>query len=181
MKKILFYMFFAVVAKTTFGQSFENGAGYFHAGIGFGTPYGYEGSKMGLPPLHVSFEKGITDNIGLGGLIGYSSSKYESSILGDTYSLKFSYLIVGARGAYHFTQVEQADVYIGGMLGYNIASAKFSSTNSDLEKFVTKPKVGGVAYGGFIGARKSVGESLTIFGELGYNIAWISAGVCFNL
>ncbi len=162
-------------------QSFEQGKGYLHAGIGVISPYAYKDSKMGIPPIHLSFEKAITENIGIGGLIGHTSSKYETSVLGLTYGWKFSYTIVGVRGAYHFTQFEEADVYAGGMLGYNIASAKFQSSDKDLEKFVTEPKVGGVAFGGFLGARKSVSESLTLFAEVGYSMAYLSAGVCFNL
>jgi hypothetical protein len=181
MKKILFYLALVMITKASLAQTFENGAGYLHAGIGFGSPYAYSGAKMGVPPVHLSFEKGVTENVGIGGLIGFTSAKYESSILGTTYGWNFKYILVGARGAYHFTQVEQADVYVGGMLGYNIASAKFTSNDATLSQYVTEPKVGGVAFGGFVGARKSVTESLTLFGEVGYNIAWISAGLCFNL
>ena len=90
-------------------------------------------------------------------------------------------MILGARGAYHFTSIEECDLYGGLMLGYNVASAKFESSNSELEKLVTEPKVGGVVCAGFLGARKNIGENFTIFGELGYSIAYLSAGVCFNL
>ena len=181
MKKVILIAWVALMSTTINAQSFEKGAGYFHAGIGVLSPYAYSGAKMGIPPVHVSFEKAITDNIGVGGLLGFTSAKYESNILNETYSWNFNYTLIGARGAYHFTDFEEADVYLGGMLGYNIASAKFKSTDATLEQYVVEPKVGGVVIGGFVGARKSVTESLTLFGEVGYNIAWLSVGACFNL
>lgn len=182
MKKHLLAAVIVIVSSiSVFAQTFEQGKKYAHLGIGIGSAYSFSDSKMGIPPIHASLEVGITENIGIGGLVGYTSSKYEQSFLGDSYSWKFSYLILGARGAYHFTTVEQCDLYAGVMLGYNVASAKFESTNSELEKYVTEPKVGGVAYAGFVGARKNIGENFTIFGELGYSIAYLSAGVCFNL
>jgi hypothetical protein len=181
MKKIMMFLMVALLSGITYAQTYEMGATYVHAGIGVISPYSYSGSKMGIPPVQVSFEKGITENIGIGGLIGHTSSKYESSILGTTYGWKFKYTIVGVRGMYHLTSYDKADVYGGAMLGYNIASAKFESSDSDLAQFVTEPKVGGVAFGAFLGARKSITESITLFGEVGYSIAYISAGICFNL
>lgn len=165
----------------TKAQTFEQGNKYVHLGIGVISPYAYSGSKMGVPPVHASFEAGVTDKIGIGGLIGYTSSTYENAFLGDSYNWKFSYLVLGARGYYHFTSVDVCDLYVGAMLGYNVASAKFESTDKDLERFVTEPKVGGVAFGGFLGARKNLGDKFTIFGEVGYSIAYLSVGACFNL
>jgi hypothetical protein len=182
MKKLILLLLVVVAGQMNMtAQTFENGASYFHAGIGILSPYTYSGAKMGIPPVHVSFEKGVTENIGVGALVGYTSAKYESSFLTDSYSWNFSYALIGARGAYHFTNFDKADLYLGGMLGYNIAKAKFESTDPDLAQYVTEPKVGGVVFGGFLGARKSVTDNLTLFGEVGYNIAWLSVGVCFNM
>jgi len=182
MKKVLLAAFILIASSlSTIAQTFEKGNKYVHLGIGVISPYAFSGSKMGIPPIHTSFEVGVTDNIGIGGMVGYTSSTYDQAFLNDSYSWKFSYLILGARGYYHFTNVEVCDLYAGAMLGYNVASVKFESTSSDLEALLTEPKVGGVAFAGFLGARKDIGENFTIFGELGYSIAWLSAGVCFNL
>ncbi|MFM9986625.1 MAG: hypothetical protein ACKVOK_15395 [Flavobacteriales bacterium] len=182
MKKILFIAITLMTTIATFGQTFEEGGKYLHFGIGFGSPYALSGAKVGLPPIHTSLEVGVTENVGIGGLIGYNTAKYESSFFGDTYSWKYSYLLICARGAYHFVNFDKADVYVGGMLGYNVVSAKFKTT-SDLidESDVASSSASGVAYGGFLGARKTLGEKVTIFGEIGYSVAWISAGICLNL
>ena len=173
----------AVVAMTlsTNAQLFDEDAKFFHVGIGVGSPYAYSGSDVSIPPVHASAEFAVSEKIGVGGLIGYTASKYDQSYFGDSYSWKFTYLIVGARGAYHFIDSDKADVYAGAMLGYNIASAKFESTDPDLEQFVTEPSVGGVAFGGFVGARYMFNEKLGGFAELGYNISWLSVGLAVKL
>lgn len=167
-----------LVPLATNAQIFEEGGKYLHLGIGVGSAYAYSGSTMGVPPIHASLEVGVTDKIGVGGLIGYTSSKWEQTYIGDKYSWNFSYLIIGARGAYHFYNEDKWDAYGGLMLGYNVASAKFESTDPDLEQYVTEPSVGGFALGAFVGARYGLGDSGAIFAELGYSIAWLSLGYC---
>jgi hypothetical protein len=162
-------------------QTFESGGKYVHAGIGFGSGYIYTGSRIGVPPLHVSYEQGINNRFGVGGLLGFTSSRYESMLINDKYSWRFTYLVLGARGAYHFTEIDQADIYAGAMLGYNIASSRFESSNAGLNSSVTNPKIGGLVYGAYVGARYDLNNNLTLFGELGYSIAYLNLGVCFKL
>lgn len=179
MKKLiaLAALFISLASYAQFGQ----GSQRLHIGVGVGSPYAYSGSSTTIPPVHVSYEHGISDKIGVGGLIGYTSSKYEESFFGTEYSWKFSYLLIGARGSYHFYQTDKLDTYVGAMLAYNVASAKFESNNSALESFVTEPAVGGVTFGGYLGARYNFNDKVAGFAEVGYNIAWLSVGVCLNL
>jgi hypothetical protein len=170
----------SAIAVQSFAQ-FEEGNRYLHLGIGFGSPFLYQNSKMSVPPVHASFEIAVTDKIGVGGLIGYTSSKYEESYGSLDYAWKFSYLILGARGAYHFYNTDKADVYAGAMLGYNVASAKFESNDSDLERFVSSPSVGGLAFGAYVGGRLRFTDKLSGFAEVGYNVAWISVGACLDI
>ncbi len=181
MKKLV--IAFVALLSTTFAvaQEFGEGSNRLHLGIGVGSAYAYSGSTSSIPPVHASFEHGITDKIGVGAIVGYTASTWEQSFLSTTYEWKFTYLLVGARGAYHFKTDDKIDLYGGAMLGYNIASAKFESNDASLNAFITEPKVGGVAVGAFVGGRYNFNEKIGIFGELGYNIAYLSAGLCFNL
>jgi hypothetical protein len=178
MRKLLLSLVIAASSLAANAQHFDKGAKFFHVGVGVVSPYAYSGSKMGVPPVHASLEVGVTDKIGIGGLIGYTSAKYESAWLSGKYSWNFSYLIIGARGNYHFYQDDKFDVYGGAMLGYNVASAKFESTDKTLEQYVTEPKAGGVAFGAYAGARYFFKENSALFAELGYSIAWINLGYC---
>jgi hypothetical protein len=119
--------------------------------------------------------------IGIGGYFGYAGAKEEFSTFGIEYSWKYSYLIIGARGTYHFVLEDNADVYGGVMLGYNVASVKFESDDEDLEALVTEPSAGGVAYSAFVGGRYMFAEKVGVFGELGYGISWITAGLTLKL
>lgn len=165
-------------------QVFEQGASFLHLGVGFGSPYTFSGSKMGVPPVHASFEYGVSDNIGVGALVGYTSSTWDYGFggLGSKYKYEWqaTYMIVGARGAYHFVDSDKWDVYAGLMLGYNIASLKFKSDDPNWKEPLlwVEPKVGGFTFGGFLGARYALGDHSALFAELGYNIAWISVGYC---
>ncbi len=178
MKKLLLSLLVAVIAISANAQHFDKGTKFFHVGVGVISPYAYSGSKMGVPPIHASLEVGVTDKIGVGGLIGYTSSKYETSYWTGKYSWNFTYLIIGARGNYHFYQDEKFDVYGGAMLGYNISSAKFESTDATLKQYVTEPKTGGVAFGVYAGGRYFFKENSALFAEVGYNIGWINFGYC---
>lgn len=136
MKRLLFTGLVLVLSNASLSaQVFEEGSKFLHVGVGVGSPYAYSGSKMGVPPLHAAFEIGVTDKIGVGGLVGYTSSSFDQVYFTGNYSWKFSYLIVGARGAFHFLDHDKIDAYGGVLLGYNIASAKFESTDPDLERF----------------------------------------------
>ena len=52
------------------------------------------------------------------------------------------------------------------MLAYNAASAKFESTDPDLEAFVTEPEGGGISFGGFLGNRHNFSDKFTGLAEV---------------
>lgn len=178
MKKLLLLLVVALfTSNVAFSQVFEKGDIGAHVGIGFLSPYSYSGSKMGVPPVHASFEYGITDKIGVGALVGYTSSKWDLGY--GTYD--FSYIIAGARGSYHFYRTEKLDTYAGLMLGYNIASAKYKESTPSGSVVLADPKVGGFALGAYIGANYMFTEKIGAFAELGYSISWASVGLAVKL
>lgn len=172
------------VAATATAQVYEQGKNIIHAGVGFGSAYygtAGAGTASYTPPIHVSFEHGLKEKIGIGGLIGMTGSKYVSTIPGGEYTIKYSYIVVGVRGAYHFYNEGKLDAYAGAMLGYNIASATTSATGPFASFYnAAAPSVGGVAFGGFVGGRYAFNDKFMAFGELGYSIAWLSVGVGYK-
>jgi len=162
---VFFTLFFAV---NSYGQFFQKGTKLVNLGIGFGGGYGAAGLNSSVPPISGSFEVGITENIGVGGIIGYSSFG-DSGLFGS--DIKFNYLLFGARGAYHFPVGDKLDLYGGAMLVYNSVSvsglpAGFPSTGSS-----------GINIGIFAGGRYMFSESIGAFAELGYSIALINIGL----
>ena len=82
MKRIITIALLSIFTFSANAQFFEKDINYVNAGYGLGLGYGrllnayqaYEGYKFsGFGPVAVSYERGITDNIGLGVSIGYSS------------------------------------------------------------------------------------------------------------
>ena len=163
----------ALALSTLFGsaQVYEEGGINANLGVGLGLAYGVGDAT--LPPLSVSVDYGFHPNISLGGYIGYAGAKEE--LLG--YSWKYSYTIIGARGAYHLDRSDNLDLYGGLMLAYVVGSVKFESDNEALEAFVVEPTVGGVGFSAFVGGRYMFSEKVGAFGELGYGISWLTIGL----
>lgn len=168
MKKTIILLAMAFFGFVTVSQAqYDQGQMDANVGIGLGATFGT--GSVQLPPVSFSLDYGFNENISIGGYLGYSSFKQEVM----TWSWKYTYLIVGVRGAYHLALVDKLDTYGGIMLGYNIASAKFDGTLTGMPE----PKVGGIAYSGFVGARYHFGEKFGVFGELGYGISILNIGL----
>jgi hypothetical protein len=150
-------------------------------GIGIGNTL-YSGTyyTSGIPPLSLSYEQGIVDEvfekgvIGIMGYVGYNSYKYD--YLGWGY--KYSNIIFGAGGLFHYPLVDKLDTYAGILLGYNIASAKEFGTPIGWDYNATS---GGIVFSGFVGARYYFTESIAAFAQVGYGIAYLTLGVSFKL
>lgn len=186
MRKILSILTMALLGSAAYGQSptFSQGDKVITAGIGFGTAL-YSGAayKTGLPPLSANFEIGVADDflgdgitLGVGPYLGFAGSKYEVTYP-TNYGLKYSYTVIGARGALHYTFVDNLDTYGGLMLGYNIVSVKeigdvpvgFSASSS------------GLSFSAYIGGRYYFNENLGAMLELGYGVAYVNLGLAFKL
>lgn len=122
--------------------------------IGYGVPnlarvglrfvYGaYPGySVSGFGPFLVKGDYGILKNLGVGAVIGYSSTKlsynetngyYDNNGYYQNYtyqeSLLWTSLSIGAHANYHFVRKEKIDVYVGGGLGYTLHNIKYSNND----------------------------------------------------
>ncbi len=94
-----------------------------------------------------------------------------------TYTFKYSYLIIGARGSYHFYNTDKLDAYGGLMLGYNIANSKVEVTGPSGVFNPQPASVGGVAYGFHLGGRYYFNDKVAAFAELGYGLAILNVGI----
>ena len=171
---VVFLSFSAVQAQESM---FNLGDKVVSAGIGFGSTL-YSGTyySRGVPPISLSYEQAVKDGIlekgviGVGGWVGYTSYKYD--YLGWGY--KYSNIIFGVMGAFHYPLVDKLDTYAGIGLGYNIVSANEFGINTGYDYSATS---GGIVFAGMIGARYYFTDGFAVFAQAGYGIAYFTVGV----
>ncbi len=198
MKKtvLLFCVLFAMGFTHAFGSSFETnqsssdvestflaGDIVVNAGLGIGSTL-YRGRYYNttIPPISLSVEYGAVDDfivedltLGIGGYLGFSSSRYRWSGFGAEYGWDYNNIIVGGRGAVHYPLVENLDTYTGLMLGFNIVTSKSYGTT------VGSASSGGLIYSWFAGGRYYLNDRFALMGELGYGIAYLTIGASIKL
>lgn len=174
----LLLIFASFICSETQAQQFQNGTTVINAGIGLGTGLGGHGNAR--PAISVSADHGLWEVggpgiISLGGYLGNTGYKYS----GGEYSAKWNYIIIGARGAYHyngFTNIPKLDLYGGLMLSYNIV--KFSSNLE--EDYFGKSYNSGIGLTGFLGTRWFFSDNLGAYAELGYGVSILNIGASFK-
>jgi hypothetical protein len=186
MKKLLLSLLVVVFSLTQLlaqESTFKKGDKVVNIGIGLGsTLYTGTGYKMGIPPISASFETGVVNllndkaSIGVGGYLGYSSHKYSYAYYTYTDSWSYSNFIIGARGAFHYALVSKLDTYAGLILGFNIASSKWTGTGTETSHSST----GGLVSSEFVGARYYFSDSFAVMGELGYGITYLNLGIALK-
>lgn len=161
-------------------STFEKGDKVLNLGLGIGSAL-YSGSyyKSGIPPISASFEVGVKDgvlekgSIGVGGYMAYSSYKWEYSGWG----WKYTNIIIGARGTFHYPLVNKLDTYTGLVLGYNIATSKEFGTSIGYDYSASS---GGLVYSWFVGGRYYFTEKFGVMAELGVGITYLNVGVALK-
>jgi hypothetical protein len=165
---------------------FAKGDKVANIGIGLGSYLGGAGYKQSLPPISVSYEQGIVSgllndkaSIGVGGYLAYTANEWETVYGNFNYGYKYSYLIFGARGVFHYQFVNKLDTYAGVMLGYNVVNGKYFG--DDLGGYTpAAAAASSFTYSTFVGARYYFSDKFAAFAELGYGIAAIELGVALK-
>jgi hypothetical protein len=182
MKRILLLsMLIVFVASLSFGQmAYQKGDQVINLGIGLGGFAGVYGS--GGIAITGGYEYGIHENISLGGVVGYSSSSQD--VWGD-YGWKYTYILIGARGAYHLDLFHKKDIdtYGGVLLGYNIVSSSAKGTEPvhGWGWSSYSPSASYLAIGVFIGGRYYFDPRWAVQVELGYGLGILNVGIAYKL
>ncbi|MCE2711571.1 MAG: porin family protein [Cryomorphaceae bacterium] len=191
MKKLTLLLFLFSTTLSN-AQVFESGSNHVSLGYGLGLGYGrllnayqaYDGYKFsGFGPVQLAYEHGITDNIGVGGSVGFSS--YGGTWLQTNYNYKYSWktLSIMVRGAYHF-DVRNRDIDPYGGVGIGFMKYSYSWTSSDPnfnEANYNVSSASPLGYQIFVGARYHFTDNLGAYAELGYGLALFNAGLTFKL
>lgn len=176
MKKILLLMAVAgISAMSMNAQSFGKEDNVAGLNVGFGGSYGV--------PVSLTYERGVYDinnkmSIGVGGIVGYGGSS-EKIMYGKW---KYSNILLGARGAWHYTAIKKLDLYAGLTLGYDVASSKFKWNDPRDEEIIGElsSSAGGFLWGAYAGARYYFNESFGVNAEVGYGLAYLNIGVTYK-
>lgn len=175
MKKVVLLLI-VLFSTQIFAQGYHKEVKNLGLGIGLGS-IGIEGDAT-LPPLSVGLQMGITDEISVGGIVGYTGSTYKWGFLGTSYEWTYTHILIGARGEYHFLKGNKnLDAYAGLTLGYHIIGVTEPSGFSGGYTAAASS----LFYGGHVGARYGFSESMGVFGELGYGISYLTVGLNIKL
>ena len=149
------------------------------AGVGIGMAGVYGTSST--PPIFASFETGVADKITVGGLVAYSGSS--DDLIFVKYS--YSYIVIEARGAYHFLDHNpKIDVYGGVGLGYNIVSASATwKDQADQNLFGGRYSASAsyMLFDVFAGGRYYFTPKFAVQAEVGYGVGFVRLGVAYKL
>ncbi|MEQ3675861.1 MAG: outer membrane beta-barrel protein [Dokdonia sp.] len=136
------------------------------------TFYSGNGFEASLPPIEAAYEYAISDNITVGGFAGIATAEFRSAGFGYDYT----YILAGGLGNYHFVNSETFDVYVGAKLGYvNVSSKEVGAA------FGINAESSGILFGGQLGARYWITETIAINAEAGYGVAALRLGVSFSI
>lgn len=180
-------------AGTTTHAQFNDGDNVLGAGVG--VLGGYHAAWFGSgyyhsPAFHLHLDHGMGElgpgSWGLGGYVGLKTSGYRERLPNYRLHYRYTFLVVGVRGTWHYNDwhgVDGLDTYGGAMLAF---SGVFSR---DVTDYGTHPHVnygyhssgGGLGLGLFLGTRYYFTDQFGIYGELGYGLTWLQAGLAVRL
>lgn len=180
------------ITSTGLHAQFDEGDNVLGAGIGLlgGYNVGWTGSGVSeSPALAVHFDHGMGDLgsgvWGLGGYVGYKTITYKEAYFNYyNYDYSYNYLVIGARGTWHYNDWhgEKWDTYGGLMLAYRSVTFTDHTNYGAYSGLNTYTYSGsGIGLSAFVGARYYFSDKVGAFGELGYGIAALQVGVAFKL
>jgi hypothetical protein len=180
---LLFVCVLIVNLNAEYPTAFQPGEKIVQAGLGFGVAGVY--GDLTIPPISLSIDiaKEIEGYpISFGGLIGYTSSKDEYKSGTYWWKWTYSYLLIGARAAYHLKmESDKIDPYGGLMIGYYIVSNTFDDNFDDWWTYDYSAKSSYMAYGFYGGARYFFNPKMAVYAELGYGFGYLNLGLSFKL
>lgn len=174
-------------------QAFQNKDNVITLGFGFDpyhkhfASYGNNYKKTGIGPIMLSYERGITEKlgigrIGVGGAVGqsfYTTTSFDNS--NWEYTDRTSRTAIFVKVAYHFDfGIDKLDVYAGVGGGGYIRTDTHKSSNPN---YVYKSSGVGAVTGGpaaFGGVRYYFTDNFGVYGEVGYGMCAINGGFAFK-
>jgi hypothetical protein len=170
-----FFVLVAVVVALSFvltatsQAQYVKGKSYLGPRIGIGV----HGSSIAFG---AGYEYGVTEDISVGALIDYYQWSYDAWA---GYGGKYTYIVFGAQGNYHFGKLlkweSKLDPFAGLVLGYESVSWKWD--NQVFQGWSASSS--GLVLGGQAGLRYFVSPTVALYGQAGFGITYLKVGVDF--
>ncbi|MDQ3051779.1 MAG: hypothetical protein M3Q95_12890 [Bacteroidota bacterium] len=194
MKKIFLVVSAFMIAATSLNaqnttETFAKKDNVLGFGFGIGGVYGITSVSSQSPVFGVQYDRGIIELgfggvIGVGGFMGYKSIVDKYDDFTGTYKDKFSILIFGARGTFHYDlfRVKNLDTYAGSMIAFHSVSHKRDYPNNYPNYNGPGRKTpGSAAYPSiFAGAKYYFAPQVAAYAEVGYGVSWLTMGIAFK-
>jgi hypothetical protein len=162
-----------------------------------------EGESTYLPPVGISFDYGVTNNINLGIYVGYTNHRLSSlatrlhaideSFQTASTEIDYSFLLTAARVTYNLHIFEKANVvpYLGGIVGYSFVTENINRSGTEESDAAISSMIrseagysnsleSDVIYNLFGGIRVYPLKNLGLFAEGGLGFSNLSAGVTYR-
>lgn len=169
--------FYKTPYKSRNNGSFDRSTNLFSLGLGLPSRYTYTygngNGNIAFPTLYVKYEHGLLDELGLGGYVAATGSRYKYGKYVD----RSTYINLAVLAYYHFNKlipVRNLDVYAGAGVGvrhriYHDGSAERTSGKSD------------PIFTGKAGARYYFTPKFGVYGEVGYDgMSDVNLGITFR-
>lgn len=163
-------------------QSFSMGDDIIGPTVGIGGQYTTH--TIQTPVVGIAYEHGVTPlgagMLGIGGYVGFKNLLYRSLVHVGEAEWKYTYLIMGVRGAWHWNQWhgnDRLDTYSGVMIHYNKVKASYSGPELASPGFTAKS---GVEATLFVGGRYRLGQHWGVQAELGFGSAVLNLGAAYK-
>ena len=171
---------------------FTKGTTTLALGVGFGRDdYGYYSGANALPVFSLSMDHGIINNagpgnIGIGGILAYTSATYNYSggYYSNAYKETWANYFIGVRGTYHLTLLKDKnnkfDPYAGVSIGVRVETYNnnYNNNSTVTDKLKTTPYH---FEGIFVGAKYNFTSAMGVYAEAGYDISLLRVGLNFNM
>ncbi len=173
MKKIALFFALLVSATVVSAQTFSEGDNNVSLGIGFG--------DFGVP-IQAYYEHGVYDisgdmSIGVGGTIGFASKSENYYGFGEA---KYSKVVFGALGNFHYTGVDRFDFTAGLVLGYESVNMKYTPYTTSTVRTYSSAHPSGFYLGLNVGAKYYITEQWAVFTNIGYGVANVTIGATYR-
>ena len=149
------------------------------ASIGLLPTYFMDVNETITPPIQLGVDYKLANAVSIGAFAGYSDYKSEAieNLDGSVYATATKSKMAGVRLGVNTTNMDKWEVYGGFQLAYALPDVEYTILVAGEQRF-PRPKVReGFVYSGFIGVTGFVTDRIGLFGEVGYGISLINAGV----